>query len=234
MTDVRTVYAKARAETAKLLGYGDDIDGLTAAQSTRLDVASALRIVIDDQAAKLLRGESADVGKLLSTSEALAKILPPAVLATPPPDASHHQDPRQVMFKIYMEMRERGEVPPEGWYQHRINGLEAEVAALKAQLVGAGLTPALPDMAMQKGNRRDRGDLPIDPTEVVPPSEYLGVLPMRGPDDPKPQSTTVIEAKANSPPAASAPAKPSRPAWEDWLDAGAGVGPGYDRWADNR
>jgi hypothetical protein len=140
MSITPSLYAKARAETAKLLGYGDDIDGLTAEQSTRLDIACALRIALDDQAAKLLRGESADVSKLLSASEALGRLLPPAVLAAPP--SVQREDPREVMFKIYMEMRERGEVPPEGHFQHRINELEAEVAALKA-----GSAPALPDVA---------------------------------------------------------------------------------------
>ena len=50
-------------------------------------------------------------------------------------------------------------------------------------------------------------------------------------DDPPP--TRVIEGKPN-PRAASAPAKPPRPAWEDWLDTGGYGGPGFDRWADNR
>jgi len=71
--NVKTVYAKARSETAKLLGYGDNIDGLTPEQSTRLDIACALRVALDDQAAKVLRGESADVSKLLSASEALSR-----------------------------------------------------------------------------------------------------------------------------------------------------------------
>jgi hypothetical protein len=178
------------------------------------------------------------VSRMLTASEALARLLPPAALAAPPPDESHHQDPRQVMWEIYRQMRERGEVPPEGWHQHRINELEAEIAALKAQLVDAGLTPALPDA----NSSVRRTNLAITPGEsdVVPPGEYLGVPPMSGPDDP-PKTPPVIDARPN-PPAASAPAKPVRPqnwddtpggkAWRAWVDAGGNGGPGFDRWSN--
>jgi hypothetical protein len=130
MSDVRTVYAKARAETAKLLGYDDDLEQLTAEQSTRLDVACALRIALDDQAAKLLRGESTDVAKLLSASEALSRILPPAVLASPPP-ATNSPDPRQIMWETYVGMRRRGELfDPCSTYE----GMKAEVERLRARV----------------------------------------------------------------------------------------------------
>jgi hypothetical protein len=132
MSDVRTVYAKARAETAKLLGYGDDLDGLSAEQSTRLDLAVALRIALDDQAAKVLRGESADVSKLLSASEALSKLLPPAVLAAPPPANCPY--PRAAMWATYKSMRDRGAAFGEGYdgKVRRIAELEAEIERLKA------------------------------------------------------------------------------------------------------
>ena len=77
----------------------------------------------------------------------LTAMLPQPVSA---PERDNHPDPRQVMFKIYMEMRERGEVPPEGWHQHRIDEQAAEIAALRAQLVGAGLAPALPDSSTRR------------------------------------------------------------------------------------
>jgi hypothetical protein len=150
------------------------------------------------------------------------------------PERDNHPDPRLVMFKIYMEMRERGEVPPEGWHQHRINELELENERLRAQLVGAGLAPALPDA----NSSAKRTNLAIDPTEVVPPGEYLGAPPMRGPDDP-PKRPPVIEGKAN-PPAASATSSASRPqdwdstdhgrAWRAWVDTG---GAHYDRWGNH-
>jgi hypothetical protein len=140
-----------------------------------------------------------------------------------------------------MEMRERGEVPPEGWHQHRINGLELENERLRAQLVGAGLAPALPDVSI----RIDTSTVINPPlSDIVPPGERAecdaGVKP--GPDDWRAQrSTTVIEGRANPPAAKARHASPTSwddtpngRAWNEWLDSGGYGGPGYDRWADNR
>jgi hypothetical protein len=175
MSDVRTVYAKARAETAKLLGYGDDIDNLTAEQATRLDIACALRIALDDQAAKLLRGESTDVSKLLSASEALGRLLPAAVLASPPP--AHSPDPRQIMWETYIGMRRRGEIAGPEYSRDaalkKIAALEAEVAALKAG------SPAAPAPA------------PAAPTPAA------NVVPL--PRPPSPPAAPVTRTTANPP-----------------------------------
>jgi hypothetical protein len=143
MTAAPHFYAQARAETAALLNY--DLACLSPDQSLRLDCAVALRLALDDLQGRIVRGESVDVARMVTASEALARLLPPAVLAAPP--SVQHGDPREVMFKIDMEMRERGEVPPEGHFQHRINELEAENERLKAQLAG-GLAPAPPDVPM--------------------------------------------------------------------------------------
>jgi hypothetical protein len=229
MSITPSVYAKARSEILGLFGW--NADSLSPDQTLRIDCAVALRLALDDLQGRIVRGESADVSRMLTASEALARLLPPAVLASPP--AEEHGDPRQVMLKIYMEMRKRGEVPPEGWHQHRINQLELENTALKAQLVAGGLTPALPDVADRQVDTSVHLKTAITPAlaDIALPGEH-GVKPRvgieRGPDDPKPRSTTVIEGKAN-PPAASAPA---RPAWEDWLAAGGYSSPGYDRWSN--
>jgi hypothetical protein len=223
-------YSKARAELARLLHY--DLGCLSPEQSLRLDCACALRLALDDLQGRIVRGESIDTAKMLSTAEALAKLLPATALATPPPDESHHQDPRRVMFEIYMKMRRNGEInlrsPDEGPLQSKIAELEAEVAALKA-----GSAPALLD-----------GSSAITPREsdITPPSElgvcHVGVKP--GPDDPKPPVTIEAHAVRPKPPAASA-APPSRPqiwddtdsgkAWNAWRDAGGLVG--GDPWANN-
>jgi hypothetical protein len=221
MSDVRTVYQRARIETAKLLGYGDNLDGLSAEQSTRLDLAVALRIALDDQAAKVLRGESADVSKLLSASEALSKLLPPAVLASPPP-AANAPDPREVMWQTYLSMRRRGELAESHLSpQQRLEAARAKVAAIEAE-IAAG-SPAI-----------------TPPTsDIVPPGEigecYAGMRP--GPDDPPKRRPVVIEGKATPAPAAPAadvvdlragysdgPAEP----WRDYLNRN------FDPWADNR
>ena len=229
MTVTSSHYAKARSEIIALFGWS--ADGLTADQVLRLDCATALRLALDDLQGRIVRGESVDVARMLTASEALSRLLPPSALAVPP--SEQHGDPRVKMFEIYMQMRERGEVPPEGWHQHRINELEAENEALKAQLVGAGLAPALPDGSGENLPKSGQ-NLPtsIDPTEVVPPGEHLGVPPMRGPDDWRAQrSTTVIEGKATPPAAAprSWDETDNGRKWRAWVDAG---GAHYDRWSN--
>jgi hypothetical protein len=150
----------------------------------------------------------------------------PRPVSAPEPDNA--RDPRQVMWEIYKQMRERGEIgvkplaPPE----HRINELEAEIERLRAAL-GAGSTALTPAAA-----------------DIVPPGEigecYAGIRP--APDDPPQRSTRVIEGNAAAvTPAASAapPAKrpptwddtPNGKAWQAWHDAG-GRG-GSDPWANN-
>jgi hypothetical protein len=206
---------QARSEAATLLGV--DIDHLSPADSLRVDMVSALRLVIDHEQGCVLSGGSADLGKLNVAVQSLIALLPGRELPAP---ESQREDPREVMFKIYMEMRERGEVPPEGHFQHRINELELENERLRAALGGSSaITPREAD--------------------ITPPGElgecYAGSRP--GPDDPKPPVT--IEGKAV---AASAPAKPVRPqnwdstpggkAWRAWHDAGGYGGPGFDRWSN--
>jgi hypothetical protein len=237
-------YVKARSEILSLFGW--NADSLSPDETLRIDCAVALRLALDDLQGRIVRGESADVARMLTASEALARLLPPAVLATPP--AEEHGDPRVEMLRIYMQMRERGEI---GLTADRVAELEGEVERLRGQLVDAGIVPALPDVPMAAtvthvavGKRvgKDGGSTAIDPTEVVPPGEWRGERYARpGPDDPAPRSAAIIEGKANPPLAAGAPAKPVRPqnwddsdhgkAWRSWVDAGGG-GVFHDRWSN--
>ena len=105
--------SQARSEAAALLGI--DIANPSPADSLRIDMVSSLRLVIDHEQASVLSGSSADLGKLNIAVQSLIALLPGRELPSP---SDNHPDPRQVMFKIYMEMRSRGEVPPEGWHQH--------------------------------------------------------------------------------------------------------------------
>jgi hypothetical protein len=132
MTDVSSVYAKARSEVASMLGY-TDLDNLSPEQSLRLDIACSLRVLLDAQSGRLLRGESLDAREMLAASEALARLLPP--LREPPP-ATNAPDPRTIMWETYLGMRRRGEAADlastfEG-RGRRIAELEAEVERLKA------------------------------------------------------------------------------------------------------
>jgi hypothetical protein len=219
--------SQARREAAALLGV--DIDCLSPADGLRVDMVSALRLVIDHEQSCVLSGGSADLGKLNVAVQSLIALLPGRELPAP---ADLHSDPRQEMWRIYSEMRKRGEInlrnPDEGPLQAKIDALEAEVAALKA-----GSAPALLDGSSAITSRE---------SDITPPSElgvcHVGVKP--GPDDPKPPVTIEAHAVRPKPPAASA-APPSRPqiwddtdsgkAWNAWRDAGGLVG--GDPWANN-
>ena len=190
------VYTKARSEIIALFGW--NADSLSPDQTLRVDCAVALRLALDDLQGRIVRGESADVSRMLTASEALARLLPPAVLATPPTE--QHGDPRQVMWEIYKQMRERGEIglkalPPEGDSQHRIDELEAEIAALKARLAGG---------------------LAIDPAEadITPPGEIGGecYAGMRSGAD-NPPRPPVIEGRAVPNPLAAS-AVPQSPQYD--------------------
>jgi hypothetical protein len=196
VTDAPNLYQKARTDVATMLGY--DLDALSPEQSTRVDVATALRVLLDTQSGRLVRGESLDARELLMASEALSRLLPPLR----EPAAGPREDPREVMWQIYKTMRERGELnlrkPDEGPLQAKIDELQAEIAALKAgSSAHAPITPLLSD--------------------IVPPSERAECDsgPPVGLDDPPQRSTTVIEAVPNPPAASVAPApRPAAPAYD--------------------
>jgi hypothetical protein len=134
VTDAPTLYAKARSDVASMLGY--DLDNLSAEQAVRLDIGSALRVLLDNQSGRLVRGESLDARELLMASEALSRLLPP--LREPP--SPSRPDPRQVMWEIYKGMRDRGELADSYRSpQQRLETARAKVAAIEAEI--AALTP---------------------------------------------------------------------------------------------
>jgi hypothetical protein len=161
-----------------------------------------LRIALDDSAAKLLRGETSDVSKMLSASEALAKLLPAAVLASPPP--VDNVDPRETMWQTYLGMRRRGELAASYLSpQERLKAARAKVAEIEAELAALAPPPDEPGAGGIVVNLRVGAKAITPPTaDIVPPSEigecYAGIRP--GPDDPPAKSTQVIDGKAEQPP----------------------------------
>ena len=198
-----------------------DPQNLSPADALKCDLISTLRLSIDSAQADALEGRAADLGRLIVATESLVKLLPSE---TPKPDSrDSHEAMIAPLRKLYRYLHEQ------------VHTLTAENAALRAQLGlpvsggGAGVNCSTAEQS------KPAIDLPL--SAITPPSEigHAIVGKVAGPDDPPKRPPVVIDGKANPPvaPAASA-APPPRPAWEDWLDAGAGVGPGYDRWADNR
>jgi hypothetical protein len=150
----------------------------------RLDCAVALRLGLDELQGRLIRGESIDMAKMLTASEALAKILPAAVLSAPPEE--RREDPRRALFDLIMAQRERAGIPDEGFDERddEIARLQAENEQLRAVARAAGL--AVPHAAC---------GAPID-GDVVPPSEIADRDPGMGPGPDDRAPPTVIEGKA--------------------------------------
>jgi hypothetical protein len=205
VSDASSIYQRARRDVASMLGY--DLDNLSAEHATRLDVATALRVLLDNQSARLVRGESLDARELLMASEALSRILPPL---REPPAASNAPDPRQIMWETYIGMRRRGEFAnPASTFEgrgRRIAELEAKIAELEATALGGSTAAITPPTC-----------------DIVPPGERAECDPgMRpGPDDPRPP--VVIEAKAVRTPPPPAPQPQAAPTYDyntnsEWKD----------------
>jgi hypothetical protein len=160
MSVTATVYTKARAEIIALFGW--DADSLAPDQMLRLDCAVALRLALDDLQGRVIRGESIDMGRMLTASEALARLLPPAVLAAPP--AEPREDPRKALLELVLQMRERDADGFEGYdgKVKQVEVLQAEIAQLRAQL--AGKTPEDSDVPTVV----ERVPAPAPAAKVVP------------------------------------------------------------------
>jgi hypothetical protein len=204
--------SQARREAAALLNV--DVDHLSPADGLRVDMISALRLVIDAEQASVLSGGSADIGKLNVAVSSLIALLPGRELPKPESQREDHDAAVAPLLKLFRYLHEE------------VHRLSAENVQLKARLGEGGAFPSVPlDVPTER--------VAISPTEadVTPPSElgecHSGKLV--GPDDPKPSVT--IEGKAvRKAPVSSAPEKPARPAWEDWLSSGGSVG--GDRWSN--
>jgi hypothetical protein len=212
MTDASSIYQRARADVAAMLGY--DLDNLTPEQATRLDVSTALRVLLDNQSARLCRGESLDARELLMASEALSRLLPP--LREPVPD-TNREDPRAYMWRTYLDSRRRGELAASMVASHLSPQQRLEAARAKVAEIEAELTAITPSEA-----------------DITPPGEigecYAGMRP--GPDDPPRRSSQVIEGKAIPTPPAPATGILTDTQPEPWR--GFVGGRPYDRWSDNR
>jgi hypothetical protein len=203
--------SQARREAATLIGV--DIDRLSPADGLRVDMISALRLVIDSEQAAVLSGNQADLGKLNVAVQSLIALLPGKSLPEPSPVEGGPSDPRTIMWETYKQMRDRGALVGEGY-----DGKVLENERLKAKIAELELAVS--------------GDPPGSGGTVAAAADNVVTLrPSPGASNDAPPS-----APAPSKPAPPAPApatglitdNTTPEPWRDYLNAS------YDRWADNR
>jgi hypothetical protein len=185
--------SQARREAAILLGV--DIEHLSAADSLRVDMISALRLVIDSEQASVLDGGSADLGKLNIAVQSLIALLPNRELPQPERDDPHDpDDPRERLWTIYKTMRDRAASAGQGYdgLQRENERLRAEIAQLKGETTVTNVT--------------------------VEPTPAISEPPTRLPDNVAVLSRAVPKGTpvASSEPPQSPPTGPRAP-WDDFL-----------------
>jgi hypothetical protein len=140
MTEPHDDRSQARREAAALLGV--DIEHLSPADGLRVDMVSALRLVIDSEQATVLDGGQSDLGKLNVAVQSLIALLPGASLPEP---ESNREDPREHMWRTYLEMRRRGELADSYRSpQQRLEAARAKVAEIEAELAALAPPPDEP------------------------------------------------------------------------------------------
>jgi hypothetical protein len=191
MSEPPNFYAKVRAEVLGLLGWKSD-DSLSPDAVMKVDLCVSLRLAIDDMNGRLARGEQTDVTKLLAAADALARYLPPP---RNPPTLSHEVDPRETMWKVYSEMRERGELAErqmEPSLRTRIAELEAENALLRAGAPAAPASPMPPAGNVLTLSRSSPKNAPVASAAPSPPEYELRVV-----DEPWRTSSAYTDPWAN-------------------------------------
>jgi hypothetical protein len=175
MTTLSDTYAKARSEIIALFGW--EAGSLSPDQTLRLDCAVALRLALDDLQGRIVRGESIDVGRMLTSAEALAKLLPATVLASPPP-AANAPDARQILWENYVAARRRGALHGEGYdgKVRRIAELEAKIAELEAALAVSGADVTIRRAAPAADNVVPMSRTPSAPSKPAPPAPATGII----------------------------------------------------------
>jgi hypothetical protein len=188
---------------------GVDIEHLSAADGLRVDMVSALRLVIDSEQAAVLSGNQADLGKLNVAVQSLIALLPGKSLPEPSPVEGGPSDPRTIMWGTYLAMRRRGELAnPESTYE----GMKAEVERLRGEIAALKAGAPAPD----EGNNIDSHRCSSSATpgnNVVP----LSRPPSPPPAPPRPVVGGGLLTDAADP-------------WEPFVSTGAH----YDRWSDRR
>jgi len=200
--------ARRRAEAAALLNL--DADRMSPADILRVDLVSTLRAVIDDEQAKSAASSSADLARLITAVDALAKMLPAKSLEERPTEITA-DSARQRLLQVVLNL---------------IAAEDAEASARASEM--ETITSEMEnDPAVLR--RLEAAERVITPSlgDIVPPGEQGefyrgGVRPGR--DDPKPPVT--IDVRPN-PPAAPAPAPAynyeTQREWRDFVNPDSSI-----------
>jgi hypothetical protein len=169
MTDPRSDdLQRSRHEAALLLRL--DPTNLSPSDALRCDLVATLRLSIDSAQADALEGRAADLGRLIVATESLVKLLP----SEPPQPATTRDDPREYMWRTYLEMRRRGEIGNAAVEAREVDRLRARVAELEGELAGhlpAESAPPAPAAPAPGGNV-----VPLKPAQAAPEEEYEEVV----------------------------------------------------------
>jgi hypothetical protein len=114
-------FLAARAESCRLLGLNPD--DLSPHEMIRCDLLTVLRLWLDGSQSALLSGGTADPTKILAVADVLGKLVPE------PEHKSRGEDPREIMWRTYLGMRQRGAAAGQG-----LDGLKLENERLKAKI----------------------------------------------------------------------------------------------------
>jgi hypothetical protein len=137
---------RSAVEACQLLGLGRDPSRLGASDRLKVDLVSTLRLVIDHAGEAVLDGGVTDLGRLVTAVEHLTKLLPARQLEPP---VQTRSDPREALLRMFMQMKERGEIDETKVATNQAlraenKRLRAEIAALKAAAPARPL-PGTPD-----------------------------------------------------------------------------------------
>jgi hypothetical protein len=228
---------RARREAAELLGL--DVERpLCPADALRVDLVCTLRLAIDDASASLIDGNSTDLARLINATESLIRLMPKHELPQPRRD-----DPRQRMWEIYSQMRERGALAGEGYdgLQRENEKLRAEIERLKAapanattdQSVVVEPAPAGANVLRLSRPPHERGSTRVDLSpSPCPPAASAAPSP----STPQPPQACSAEESRRRMDIVNQPVpqhvRDTRPANEPWRDHVAG-GAFHDRWRNN-
>jgi hypothetical protein len=178
--DRERLYQHARTETARIMGV--DPKRLTSTQAMKLDMATSLRIALDNLQGRVIAGQSTDIAALITASETLAKLLP--ALAVDEPTAVQCDDARAKLAALIEGAIAAQEYDAERGVCSECERLREQVSELEARI------------------RFIQTNAPLRDPDQPPSDQPPPLLP------PEPASSPASSSPSpwNPPPAPSAPA----------------------------